>query len=107
MAAGRIEIYKRVTEQVGAREEERDPVLHYRTWCDVTDLYGEELYNALNIKLSNTAVFEVRYCKKIAELRKRLKDFFIVYDGDRYRVYATDFRRGEKKIVQLKCERIS
>ena len=107
MAAGKIKIYKIVTEQIGARIEERDPVLFYSPWCDISDLYGEELYSALNAKLKETVQFKVRYCAKVKEIRLHLKDYFVEYEGSRYEVYATDFLRNEKQYVFLKCNRIS
>lgn len=105
MAAARIKIFKRKTEIAGGRQQELDPVLHYETWCEVKNLYGKELYEALDIRLENTVVFEVRYCKKIKEMQQHLKDYVIEFEGERYDIYASDFRRNERQYVQLKANR--
>lgn len=107
MAAGRIKIYRIVMEQTGARKEERDPVLHHEAWCDVADLYGQELYDALNVKLEDTASFKIRYCKKVREVMKSMKDYFIEYEEDRFEIYAKSFFRNEKQYVIFKCKKIS
>lgn len=52
----------------GGRKEEKEPVQHYEAWCEISSLYGQELYKALEIRLENTVVFEVRYCRKIKEM---------------------------------------
>ena len=69
-------------------------------------MYGKELYKALEIRLKNTIVFEVRYCRKIKEMQQRLKEFFVEYEGERYDIFAMDFRRNERQYVQLKANRI-
>lgn len=105
MAAGRIKIYRRKTEIVDGRRVEREPELHYSASCEIRNLYGQELYKALEIRLENTIVFEVRYCRKIKELQQNLKQFFIEFEGLNYDVYATDFMRNERQFVQLKANR--
>lgn len=105
MAAGRIRIYRRQNSTEAGRRVEKEPKLFYSCWCEVSDLYGNELYKALDIRLENTAVFEVRYCKKVKEIKKRAKEFFVEYEGDRYDIYATDFRANDKQKVILKTNR--
>lgn len=105
MAAGRIKIYRRIYTMEGGRKEEKEPEQHYEAWCEISSLYGQELYKALEIRLENTVVFEVRYCRKIKEMQQRLKEFFIEYEGEKYDVYAIDFRRNERQYVQLKANR--
>ncbi len=105
MAAGRIEIYKKNYSVVNGRRKEEEPTLHYKTWCEEKSLYGTELYGALDIRLENTIVFEVRYCKAIAAMRQHLKEYYVVYDGDVYDIFASDFKRNEKQFVQLKANR--
>ena len=105
MAAARIKIFRKKTEIIDGRRVEREPELHYSAWCEVGNLYGQELYSAIDIRLENTIVFEVRYCKKIKELQQNLKQFFIEFEGLNYDIYATDFRRNERQYVQLKANR--
>lgn len=105
MAAGRIKIYRRKTEIADGRRVEREPELYYSASCEIRSLYGQELYKALEIRLENTIVFEVRYCRKIKELQQNLKQFFIEFEGLNYDIYATDFMRNERQFVQLKANR--
>lgn len=105
MAAGKIRIFKRRTEIVTGRRKEMDPVLYYSPWCDIKDLYGQELYEALDRRLENTIVFEVRYCQKIKEMKQHLKEYFIEYEGDIYDIYASDFKQNDRQYVQLKANR--
>lgn len=105
MAAGRIKIFRRNVEIVDGRRVEREPELHYTAWCEVGNLYGQELYSAIEIRLENTIIFEVRYCKKIKEIQQNLKQFFIEFEGKTYDIYAIDFRQNERQYVQLKANR--
>lgn len=106
MAAGRITIYKKKFTKEAGRKKETEPEKYYTCWCDIGELYGQELYDALNAKLENTIIFEVRSCKKIELLRTHLKEYFVVYEGERYEIYATNFRKNDKTKVQLKANRI-
>lgn len=105
MAAGRVRIYKRIFLTEGGRREEQDPELYHEAWCEISSLYGQELYKALEIRLENTMVFQVRYCRKIREIQQHLKEFFLEYQGERYDIFAIDFRRNERQYVQLKANR--
>lgn len=105
MAAARIQIYKRVWTIESGRQKEQDPELYYETWCEIGNLYGSELYGALDIRLENTIVFEVRYCKKIKAMQQHLKEYYIVFEGEEYDIFASDFRRNERQYVQLKANR--
>lgn len=105
MSAGRIKIYRRRYATESGRKEEMEPERHHEAWCEIGSLYGQELYKALEIRLENTIVFEVRYCRKIKEMQQHLKEFFIEYEGERYDIFAMDFRRNERQYVQLKANR--
>lgn len=105
MAAGRIRIYRRRYATEGGRRKEGEPEEHYEAWCEIGSLYGQELYRALEIRLENTIVFEVRYCRKVKEMQKNLKQYFIEHEGERYDIFAIDFRRNGKQYVQLKANR--
>lgn len=106
MSSARIKIFKRQREIVGGRQQELEAVLHHECWCEIGSLYGQELYSAIDIRLEETIVFDnVRYCGKIEDIRRRKKDFFVEYKGDRYDIFAVDFRKHDKKYVQLKANR--
>ena len=105
MAAGRIRIFKKNYVLESGRQKEKKPTLHYETWCEIRNLYGQELYEALDIRLENTIVFEVRYCRKIKEMQQHLKDYLVEYEGEQYDIYASDFRQYQREFVQLKANR--
>ena len=105
MAAARIKIWKRNKKIEAGRQQEEAPDLHYETWCEIRNLYGKELYEALDRRLENTIIFEVRYCKKIKEMQQLLKDYCVEFEGEKYDLYASDFRRNERQYVQLKANR--
>lgn len=105
MAAGRIKIFKKNYILQSGRRKEQEPTLHYEPWCKLLNLYGQELYAALDIRLENTIVFEVRYCAKIKEMQQHLKDYIVEFEGEQYDIYASDFRRNEREYVQLKANR--
>lgn len=77
MAAARIEIYRKNYSIVSGRRVEEEPTLHHKAWCEIGNLYGSELYGALDIRLENTIIFEVRYCKAIKAMQQHLKDYYI------------------------------
>ena len=66
------------------RQQEKEPTLFYEAWCEIRNLYGQELYEALDVRLENAIVFEVRYCRRIKEIKAHAKDFLIEFEGDRY-----------------------
>lgn len=80
---------------------------YYSPWATPIDLYGNEIYEALNAKLENVIIFEVRYCKKIKALQAHCKDYRVEYEGDLYDIYATSFKKNEKTRVLLKANRIT
>ncbi len=101
----RIEIKKEVINVVGGRRQKGDPVKFYSCWAEVLDLYGKELYEAMAIKLENTVIFKIRYCKKLEELRNK-ENFFIEWQGRKYKIYYPDFLRYNKKFIKLKCNEV-
>ena len=90
MAAARIEIYRKNYSIVSGRRVEEEPTLHHK---------------ALDIRLENTIIFEVRYCKAIKAMQQHLKDYYIKFEGEVYDIFASDFRRNERQYVQLKANR--
>ena len=83
MATARIKFYKRNKSLENGRQQEKEPTLFYEAWCEIRNLYGQELYEALDVRLENAIVFE----------------------GDRYDIYATDFKQNDRQYVQLKANR--
>lgn len=103
MIRGRIAIYE-ITETVtdGRAVYGRAELSTYRCYADVRDLYGKELYEALELGLKNTAVFRVRYCRTIREICRDLKKYVAVWDGEEYNLYAHDSGAAECRFVDLK-----
>ena len=60
----------------------------------------------MNAKLENVIIFEVRYCRKIKALQAHCKEYRVAYEGELYDIYATSFKKNEKKKVLLKANRI-
>lgn len=106
MAEARIKIFQRRSELMGGRMKELEGKLHHKCWCKIGSLYGRELYSAIDIRLDNTIIFEVRYCRKVNEIRKNMKEFYVEYDGGVYDIFAVDFRGNEKQYVQLKANKV-
>ncbi|EES50858.1 phage head closure protein [Clostridium botulinum] len=75
----------------------------YNCWCEILQLYGTELYQAINIKLENTIIFKVRYCKLLEQLQDK-KEYKVNFKGHTYKIYHTDFAKEYKKYILLKCD---
>lgn len=101
----RIEILKKI-EEIDAGRAHAKYEDYYRLWATPTDLYGSEIYDALNIKLENTIAFEIRYCKKIKAMQAHCKDFYIKFEGELYDVYHVSLKRNEKTTAIIKANRI-
>ena len=74
MATARIKFYKRNKSLENGRQQEKEPTLFYEAWCEIRNLYGQELYEALDVRLENAIVFEVRYCRRIKEIKAHAKE---------------------------------
>lgn len=98
----KIEIKKKIKKVVGGRptEELED---YFNCWCNPKELYGKELYEAINIKLNSVLVFEVRYCDKIKSMRKDAKKFVVIFEEQQFDVYYIDFKNNSKDIVLIKA----
>lgn len=108
MSSARIKIYKYQYGKVDGRRVETEPILYHECWCEIGSLYGKELYKAIEIRLEDTIVFDnVRCCKKVKEIAAHLKDYFVEYEGEKYNIFARDFRQNDKQYVQLKANRVT
>ncbi|MFR1707645.1 MAG: phage head closure protein [Clostridium sp.] len=74
----------------------------YSCWAEILQLYGNELYQAINIKLENTIIFKVRYCKLLEQLQDK-KEYKVEFKGNIYKIYYCDFAKEYKKYILLKC----
>lgn len=103
----KIKILRKRSEEIVEGRGHQEFKEYYNPWATPIDLYGNEIYEALNAKLENVIVFEIKYCKKVKEMQARCKEFRIEYEGDIYEVYHVSFKKNEKKTVLIKANRIS
>lgn len=101
----RITIKKLEKNVVNGRRQGIKETHLYTCWADILDLYGKELYEAINIKLENTIVFKVRYCNLIEKLRNK-EDYTVEWNGSKYNIYDVDFMNYSKKFVKIKCNEV-
>lgn len=101
----RIIIKKRQIEIVAGREVV-NWVEYYPCGSNPIELYGTELYNAINVQLNSTAVFEVRYCKKIEAMRYREKEFALEYEGMMFNIYHLDYLKNDEFVAIIKAKRV-
>lgn len=98
----RIKIKKKnTTIEKGRPVEKIDD--YFECWGTPKELYGKELYEAINIKLESVLVFEVRYCEKIKAMRKETKKFVVFFEEQKFEVYYVDFKANSKEKVLIKA----
>lgn len=105
MLKDRISIIKKEDKIINGRRQGIEETKLYTCWADILDLYGKELYEAINIKLENTIVFKVRYCSLIEKLRSK-ENYIIEWNNRKYNIYYVDFMNYSKKFVKIKCNEV-
>lgn len=105
MLKDRIIIIKKEDKIINGRRQGIEETKLYTCWADILDLYGKELYEAINIKLENTIVFKVRYCSLIEKLRSK-ENYIIEWNNRKYNIYYVDFMNYSKKFVKIKCNEV-
>lgn len=103
---GRIQIIRKTTKVVAGRAKKTQEEF-YSCWCEVKSLATSEKYNALQIGLDNTIMFEVRACAKLEEIRLNLKEFYAVYKGVEFKIYDAAPKFVDQQMYQLKCRAAS
>lgn len=78
---------------------------YFKCWAEIGNLYSKELYEAINTGKENTALFKVRYCKKLKVLSNH-KNFKVKFDGNTYEIYQSDFSKYYKQYIILKCNMV-
>lgn len=101
----RIEITKTIETRVDGKPIKSNSPF-YSPWCEILQLYGTELYEAINIKLESVMIFKVRYCEQLKQLQDKA-EYKIIFNGNIYKLYYSDFAKYPKKYVLLKCNLIS
>lgn len=67
----------------------------------------DEKYTALQAGLENTIVFKVRNCKRMKEVRKKMKEFYAEYDGTRFDIYDASPMFTDNGWVLVKCRAVA
>lgn len=102
----RIDIKIKTKEIINGRWEENIKS-YYKCWCTPLEVYGQELYQAINNKHENVLTFKVRYCNKIKNMRKTEKDKYLVaFEGVNYDVFYIDFKGNAKDWVYIKAKMV-
>lgn len=99
---GRIEIIRKTSNVINGRRQQEEKKF-YSCWCEVKSLGTNEKYNALQIGLENTIMFETRTCNKMEEIRTNLKEFYAVYKGVEFKIYDATPKFADDRKYQLKC----
>lgn len=99
---GRVKIIRKQTTVVNGRNKTAESEF-YSCWCDVQSLGMNEQYTALQTKVENAIVFEVRNCKKVEEIRLNLKEFYAVYKDIEFKIYSASPKFTDNQKVLLKC----
>jgi SPP1 family predicted phage head-tail adaptor len=103
---GRVKIIRVTTEIKEGRKEPTTEVF-YECWCDVQSLGTNEKYTALQAGIENTIVFKVRNCKRMKEVRKKMKEFYAEYDGTRFDIYDASPMFTDNGWVLVKCRAVA
>lgn len=77
----------------------------YSGYAAVLDLIGNELYQAINIKLENALIFKVRYCKLLEALREKEK-YTVHWQGRKFSIYTVDYMGYSRDFIKIKCKEI-
>lgn len=102
----RITIKKRTVEIVNGRQVQKVED-YYNCACNPRELYSKELYQAINVKLENTALFEVRYCREVEKMRYNSKDFIVEFENHTFNIYQVDFLSNDNHVVLLRCNMVN
>ena len=103
MIRGHIKITKKEETRVNGRPVFEDVVFR-ECIAEIQDLYGDELYQAMQTSMQNTIVFKVRYCKDMDLLRTHKQDYRVIYQDIEYNIYQVDYAKYNKKYVLIKCQ---
>ena len=95
---GRVKII-RVTTEIKAGRKEPTTEVFYECWCDVQSLGTNEKYTALQAGLRN--------CKRMKEVRKKMKEFYAEYDGTRFDIYDASPMFTDNGWVLVKCRAVA
>ena len=102
--AGRVRFERRTQKIVEGRKVDTWQEFH-TAWADLPDLSMREQTDAHNKELTDAITVEVRVCRKVEEVRKKLKEFRLVYDGEIYQIHGSDYSRTHEGHIRLLAAR--
>ncbi|MDT8717607.1 phage head closure protein [Clostridium sp. 19966] len=76
----------------------------YGCWSGINNLFGNELYQAINVNLENTLNFTVRYCNRLDNLNT--KEFRVVWKGRVFNLVYVDYLNMKKEKIILKATEV-
>ena len=103
MLRGHIKITKKEETRVDGRPVFEDVVIR-ECVADIQDLYGIELYQAMQTELQDTVIFKIRYCRDMEKLRTNKQDYRVIYNGIIYNIYQVDVAKYPRRDVVIKCQ---
>lgn len=101
--SGIIEIWHTIEKRINGKPSKDKEILVNNCYAEVLNLYGNELYSALNVDMQNMLIFKIRYSRKLEELL-RTSDWKITYNNSTYDLYYANFSKEPYKYVYLKCK---
>lgn len=96
----RIKIEKRTIIYSGGKKLEQWDE-YYSCWAYCNNLFGKELYNAMQVKQENLINITVRYCKVLDNLNT--KDYRIVWNNKTFNINLVDYHGFNKEKVTFKA----
>lgn len=75
---------------------------YFRCWVDIKNLYGQEVYSALQAGFENVINFETRFCKKLDAMNT--KNFRVNWDGRIFKMLHVDYLGYKKNKIIIKAQ---
>lgn len=91
----KIKIFKQDQIIIDGKRKQSDPELYCEATAKISSLTARELYEAMEKKIENAIVFELRNCKKVRAIRSQMKKLFIEYDGQKFDLYYADCKKTD------------
>lgn len=94
---------------INGRRTEEEEIDFTSCYANVKELYSTEFYQAFHEGLKDTLVFEVRYFKKLEDLKddKNRKKAVIYYCNKKYSIFNPDFLNDSREFILIKANRIN
>jgi SPP1 family predicted phage head-tail adaptor len=100
----RIEINKIIEEKDSEGYKSYSSTLIIKCWAKCNNFFGNELYQAINVKLENMLNVTTRYGKVLYNLNP--KEIEIVWKGRKFDVIAIDYNGFDSGFVTFKAKEV-